>query len=84
MSTEIAIGLASFLGGSLLTVVLFVIPLVGKLSRLETNLQNLSKKLDMLETNRPVCSYHTEISESTAVTEQRLKAIEERLAAKNV
>lgn len=79
MTSEIAIGLASFLGGSLLTVVIFVIPLVGKLSRLETNLKNLSDKLDKMESHTPTCSYHTEISESKAITELRLRVLEEKL-----
>lgn len=77
MTASIFIGIASFLGGSLLTVLIFVVPLVGKLSTLTERVEALSKQLDKMERDRPICSYHSMLSDNSGRSEERIKALEE-------
>lgn len=70
---EMVLGLAaSFLGGCLVTAFGFVLPIQGKISRMDVKIDALTEKLDAhIKTEQQPCQYHTRIEKSIAVLESR-------------
>ena len=72
----IAISVATFIAGSLLTIVIFVIPLVGRIARVETILANLVVQINKMETTRMPCVDHVNLLSAVAVHEEKLKTLQ--------
>ena len=72
MGTEsIIIAIASFLGGSLITIIGFVTGFTNRIARIETKLDAVIKK-----TETPIqCNYHVTMSERLSKVEEALDFI---------
>jgi hypothetical protein len=80
--TGIVVSVACFLGGSLLTVILFIIPFVGRLAKVETAITNLAREMGKIENIKLPCVDHVSMRSDIAVHTEQLRKIEGRMAGK--
>ncbi len=59
--------LSSFLGGSLLTCLLFVVSFSNKVTAMKTSLDDVCKRFDAHLIAPPVCLLHEKLSEEVAI-----------------
>ncbi len=71
----VATAVASFLGGSMLTVFAFVLPFSGRLTKIETEITGIQKQLS----SNPVCSLHTTIATDLAQMKNQVEVNSKRL-----
>ncbi len=63
----------SFIGGSLVTSVIFMFAFVSRITRAETTLANLCKTVDTLKFNRNVCDQHGSLCSKIAVLQSEVE-----------
>ncbi len=66
---------ASFLGGSLLTALVFVFTFSNKVTAMNTTLTNLSVRFDQHLVSPPICPFHQKLSEEVAILHSESKRI---------
>ncbi len=77
---EIWMPVATFLGGSLITVLIFVLPFTNKLTALSSNLNAVSTRLDAhIASTPPVCSFHQEIANEGATARAERTGFDARI-----
>lgn len=69
---EIVTGVASFLGGALMSALVFMFAFVSRLTRVETTLTNLCDTVNRIKADRDVCPLHNEIDKRLALAEAKL------------
>lgn len=80
MTIEILIGIASGLFGAMVTMLIFIFPLLSRLAKLETSMQFLGTQITELKNAKPgFCTAHNEIDRQAAVNEEKIQALNERV-----
>jgi len=69
MGQYILVSVLSFLGGALISAMVFMFAFVSRLANVETKLSDLCESFKTLKANRNVCEEHTLLSERVAVIE---------------
>ena len=66
--------IASFLGGALITAIGFMFAFVSRLTKVETNIDNLCKNMDAhIKAPSIPCSLHTDMMQKLAILETQLE-----------
>ena len=75
---EALISVTSFLGGTLITTILFMMAFVGRINKMEAKIDNLSESLKgHIDSPMVVCGVHAEFSERLIRTESELQSHKE-------
>lgn len=70
--------IASFLGGALVSAVIFMLAFVSRLTKVETKLSELCKTVEGIKNNGRQCQLHGELDKRLAVAESRINETERR------
>ncbi len=72
MTFDLAAVVASFLGGSLFTALVFVFAFMSTISSMKTTLINMERKLDdHIKAIPPVCQFHQQLQSDVEVLKDR-------------